>query len=191
MPPHGEDMSRISSLVSDLTGGRAETVEPEVPFFTVTPRTIRFGHGAEVYALRNVTRIGKFEIARSRMPILVVVIAAIAGLYFLNGFMYLTFDGLLLGLPLLAVAAYGLWTRLRRPRFAFGVQVSSGGTRFLSSKDEKFIDRVLALVTSYIEEQQDDVYHINMEKVEITRVEDRSIRNSGTIIGNLQTGDAR
>jgi len=184
-------MNRIASLVSDLTGGQAETIEPEVPFFTVTPRTIRFGHGAEVYALHNVTRIGKFKIVRARVPVLVIIVAAVSGLYFLNGFMYVSLSGALLGLPLLAFAAYGLWTRLRRPHFAFGVQVSSGSTRFLSSRDEKFIDRVLTLVTSYLEGQQDAAYYINMEKVEITRVEDRSIRNTGTIIGNLQTGDAR
>ena len=180
-------MSLEGSLVDALKGAPARS-EPDVPFFTITPRTIRFGHGSEVYPLRAVARIGKFRAVRWRMPMLVIAVLVLLSAPML---LSLSIANSAFGLPALIAAGWGLWTRLRPDHFVFGVQISSGGTRFLRSKDEQFIDRVIALVTSYLEESEHAVYQINMENVQITRVEDRSVHNSGAIFGSVQTGDVR
>ena len=83
----------------------------------------------------------------------------------------------------MAGAAYCVWHRMRPRRFAFGVEVASGASRYLLSQDEGFIDRVLVTVTSYFEKGQSGGTQVNFV--------DRSIHVLGDNYGDLTSGDRR
>lgn len=168
------------SVFSALGGSGEQLAEPEPSFLTLTPRTIRLGHGSEVFQLSNVTRIGKYKVLEKQFPALIIAIALIAGLAFL-----VTTGAVskLVGVALLLVAGYGLWSRMQPKTFAFGIEASSGTTRYLYTKDEAFIGKMVEVVTKYMEAEQSGGVTIN--------IQDRSITNmpGGVITGGANTGD--
>ena len=136
---------------SAFGGTEEELVDPSPSFFTLTPRTIRLGHGNEVFPLSNIARVGKYKVTKWQFPLLFIVVAVIFG------FGFLLAPGTLLKLLSVipfAVAAYGIWHRSQPKTFAFGFESNSGTTRFLYTTDENFISQIIEKVTNYIESDQ-------------------------------------
>lgn len=172
-------MSTKDLLSKALSGSAEKPAEPKVDFFTLTSKTIRYGHGSEVYPLKQVARFGKFKITESKIPLIVVIGLGIFGLYLLT---HLSLSNVFFALPALAIAGYGIWQRLQPGRFALGIETASGSSRYLVSTDEAFIDEVLELMTRYIEEE-------TVGNTRIVNFVDRSIRIKGNNFGTASTND--
>lgn len=172
------------SLFNAVFGDSGEQpVEPKPSFLTLTPRTIQLGHGSEVFQLRNLTRIGKYKVLEKRFPILGIVFLAIIGLAII-GLGALIASGIgptFFGILILFIAGYGIWSRIQPGTYAFGFETNSGTVRYLYAKDHDFIEKIVDVVTQYIESEQSGGMVIN--------IEDRSIKNTGVIGGNVQSGD--
>lgn len=168
-----------NSFFNAMFGDSGEQpVEPKPSFLTLTPRTIQLGHGSEIFQLKNLTRIGKYKVLEKQFPLFAIAVLGIVGLGLI------TVSGTvptLLGLLVLAAAGYGIWSRMRPKTYAFGFETNSGTVRYLYAKDDAFIGQIVSKVTQYIETEQSSGVVIN--------VEDRSIKNTGYIGGNVQSGD--
>ena len=173
-------MSQQSNFSSLFNGSNEQSTDPNPTFLTLSPKTIRLGHGSEVFPIKNLTRIGKYKVLEKRFPLLLVIVLSIAGGV---SFYSLTNEGMVFGGILLAIAAYGIWKRMQPKTFAFGFETNSGTVRYLYVKDEGFVAKIVDTVTKYIEFDQSSGVVIN--------VEDRSISNVGYIGGNAQTGDGK
>jgi hypothetical protein len=160
-----------------FSASNEKPAEEQPSFLTLTPHTIRFGHGSEVFQLRNLSRIGKYRVVETKVPLGAIAVSVVAG------FALLLIGGAipsLLGLGFLAGSGYGIWTWIQPRAYAFGLETDSGTTRYLKVRDEGFIDDIVNKVTEYMETKQTDGWVIN--------IEDRSIHNTGEI-GSIATGD--
>lgn len=172
---------KVNSILSAAMNTSGEqSVESEPTFFTVTPNTIRVGHGSEIFQIKNITRIGKYKIAENKFPLILIIICLLAGL---GSLATQSGVGVFFGICLLAVAGFGLWSRSRPGTYAFGFECNSGAARYFHTKDEKFIEEIVGVVSQYIESEQAASLQIN--------VVDRSVVNTGIIGGNVQTGDSK
>jgi hypothetical protein len=171
-------MNQFNILAGMLGSSDGEAAEPNVQYFTLTPKTLRYGHGSEVFPLKNIARVGKYKVIETKFPLILIILLLLAGLSLL-------FSGhgalIVLGLLCLAGAVFGIINRMKPRKFAFGIEACSGARRYLVSSDEAFIDKVLKVVTSYFEQEQSGGISINFE--------DRSISVAGDVHGNVSSGD--
>jgi hypothetical protein len=171
-------MNQFNILAGMLGSSDGEAAEPDVAFFTLTPKTLRYGHGSEVFPLKNIARVGKYKVIETKFPLILIILLLLAGISLL-------FSGhgvlILLGLLCLVGAGFGIVNRMKPRKFAFGIETCSGARRYLVSSDQTFIDKVLNIVTSYFEQDQSVGTYINFE--------DRSIRVEGDVHGNVSSGD--
>lgn len=172
------------NILASTPSDEGQQVEPHPTFLTLSPRTIRLGHGSEIFPIHNLTRIGKYKVLEARFPLIGIILLGIIGstLLAVSAF-YSSIPGAALGAFLLVCAAFGLWHRMRPKTFAFGFETNAGSVRYLYVKDEQFVGRIVEIVGKYIESEQNTGVIIN--------VEDRSINNVGSIGGNAQTGNSK
>lgn len=173
-------MAKRNLLSNAFNESSEQSTDPHPTFLTLTPKTIRLGYGSEVFPLRNITRIGKYKVLEAKFPLFLVIVLALAGLGSLVTF---SVPGLLFAVLFLGGAGYGFWQRMQPKTFAFGFETNAGSIRHLHVQDEAFVTKVVEVVTSYIESEQEAGLVIN--------VEDRSIKNVGFIGGHVQTGDSK
>lgn len=170
-------MKENNLLSSALRTNSEQPVDPHPRFFTITPKTIRLSGGSEIFPLRNVTRVGKYKIAEKQFPVIAIIF--FAGIS-ISGFLIQESAGMAAGVIFAFAAIYGIIKRMKPKTFAFGFECASGASRYLTTTDEKFIDKILLIVSQYMESDQEATLQIN--------VQDRSITNLGTIVGDLKTG---
>lgn len=97
----------------------------------------------------------------------------------------------LIGVVLIGIAIYGLQKRFAPRKYAFGFEMNSGRVVYAYSKDIDFIGRMMNSVTEYIESGREGKMMINIEKQDFTytSIADRSVTNTGTIGGDVTSGD--
>jgi hypothetical protein len=174
-------LNKNNLLSAALNTSGEQSVDPAPKFLTITPKTLQLGHGSEIFQIKNLTRVGKYKVIESKFPIILIIIVAMAGL---GALVSMSKVGFIFGLLLLAIAAYGVWSRTQPGTFAFGFECNSGATRYLHTKDEQFIDKIVNIVSSYIEAEQTASVQIN--------IEDRSVTNTGIINGaTIDTGNSK
>jgi|GEM_PF-7015577 len=160
------------------------------PFFSFNSKVLSFGHGAVVYPMAHITRVGTYEMDNNNSDALkafsVILLVAGFALFALHW---------IIGLIVTALGAFAISAAFNpKKTFAFGIATTSGETRYILTKDEKFISSVVQAFVDIFENSQSSVtYKIDMkdvtiEKVNASEVVDRSIHNSGVIGGGASTG---
>lgn len=175
---------------SSLLGSNDVPAEEKPSLLTLTPATIRLGfESTEIFQLSNITRIGKYKVKSNKVAYLVwAVLFGIPGIIVLSRGFSSGSEGVLFGsLVLMAIAGYFLWLFNKPGMFAFGFQCSSGTTRYLYTSDEKFIAKVIEVVSSYMEDRQKYTTQVNVDKRTI--IDNRAVVNKGEMSGNITVGD--
>lgn len=175
--PGGTEM-KVNSVLSAAMNTNPEQPSEKAPsLLTLTPNTIQLGDKSEIFQLKNVTRVGKYKVLENKFSLALIVILGLGGL----GCLVSGVGGIMVvGLILLAIAGFGVWNRMKPGTFAFGFESNSGTTRYLHTKDEKFIDDIIEIVLRYIESEQNAAVQIN--------IDNHSVTNLG-YIGAVNTGN--
>lgn len=158
--------------LASMLGSNTQLTDPTPSFITLTPATIVLGHGSEVFQLCNITRIGKYR-HKSKNGFL-LVIAILAGLGALGAFQvavssFRSNGAAGVGVFLLIISALMFWMFTRPGLFAFGFECSSGAARYVFTPDEKFIDDIVKVVSSYMEDKKSIGVQINIHNRTITQ----------------------
>lgn len=186
-------MSKSNSLI----GSFDSSAEIKEPFFTFSKKTIRFNHGAVVYPVSNLTKIGMYEVEENKMPLFIIIILFIVAVGIgLHGWIIAEEKALtLFGIVPFSIAVYGAFERLKPGRFAFGIKTASGEERYIYSKDKKFISKVVTTLSDSLENSEEgEKYAINIKKASIDKIDatniiDQSVKNKGVIGGSINTGN--
>lgn len=183
-------MNLLSSGLSFLGNSEAVPFETESKYFTITSKTIRFGKGTEIYPLKNIVRFGKYVLPEPMIPAVVIILVFLVGLILL-------FSGntglFIVGMFLILFGAFGVWQRYRPPMLAFGLESSSSCERYIITRDENFVDKVVEKVASIIENEYPDVaYCISIQdatikEINIDKIENRSVKVGGNVTGDIIT----
>ena len=172
-----------------MTKTKTETdaLEPKPKYLSITSRTIRFG--SRVYQLRNVTNIAMLTI----QPTYSITMKGfvISGILF---FILMSIDNSvsrLFGLLALAVFGYGIYERsTKKPEYALHLETSSGSQKVISSDDKSFIEKIVAKIYMFMDDESiDSKYVFNLEDRSIKV--DKSISVEGDVKeSTLLSGDA-
>lgn len=122
--------------------------------------------GKRVYQVRNITSIGKYKLGIKYVFRINFVIACI-GLGIISVYVTSSFSWITTVFAVLA--SIGILERmLRRHRYGISIETNSGNSRFIASKDERFIDTVIGKMHQVLQDQDTPVsYTYNVAQGDI------------------------
>ena len=121
----------------------------------ITDKTIKYS--GQVYQLKNVTQVAKYRAKRRRwLGVLLALVIGAGGVALLP-----VRDGAAAGLLALGFAVtLLLWTLLRKRRYLLMLETSSGSAELFTSKNEAFIDDLIATISDVMENQVEGTHFI-------------------------------
>lgn len=122
--------------------------------------------GSRVYQVRNITSIGKYKL-RIKYAFKINFIIVCMGLASISVYVTLSFNWFATVTTILALI--GIVERMfRKPRYGISIETNAGSSRFIATKDERFIDTVISKMHQILHDQDTPVsYTYNVAQGDI------------------------
>jgi hypothetical protein len=118
-------------------------------FLNITEKTIKYS--GQTYQLINITQVSKLKVTHKRIgKIIFSIVLAAAGLVIANGPNEFRIVSVFL-FPLAFLIL--IWALVRKNKYALVLETNSGSAEIMSSKDEKFIDELIGIISDVMEKQ--------------------------------------
>ncbi len=112
----------------------------------ITEKTIKYS--GQVYQLKNITQVGKYKIRQKRWSIaFVTILIGVGGIAIMGQRGAEPLGAGIIGFALVLF----LWNVFRKRKFLLRLETSSGNSELFTSKDEPFIDDLIANITEIME----------------------------------------